>query len=223
MGAFLRRQRVLVGVILLTFGWCVAFALWIDWVSTPLRIPVSLSSVGSYEAKFQIRESEKDRLQLIFEPHGASDTYLEYIAGTGFVCAVFGKCFSDISVPIRWSITRLGEDEPVVADDVVMVNAGKRLLRRARPNYTYMRLLPGQYSFKAEVLQPVPELAGIFSSIALKFRFKLKGSHSWQVGYIWYGQLIFLIILPIAAIAGLMLLWRAGHALWTSRRATTAH
>lgn len=220
MLGFLRRQWILVCIAVLACGWLIAFPLWSQWVTAePLRAPILLAPAGSVEANIQIRVAETHSLSFLFERDGIPFANLQAIIGAMGMCKVGEVCSKGVPVPISWSLAPRGQDKLVAAGDTVTSDSTGWSQEHVYRLISRVRVPPGQYVFKAEVLRPVPELSGVRTSIALQI--EPKATSTWQLGLVWWGTAAtYLVVLPVAVCLGGVLVWRAGLTLRSSRRAT---
>jgi hypothetical protein len=216
MNSFLRRHWLLLAVLLLSSFWLAAFPIWSQWITVaPLRIPVSLAIPGRVQAEIQVRVPETYSLHFLFERDGVPFEELRTSIGAMGLCNDGEACSKGVPVPIRWSITPEGGDKPVLGGDVESQDSSGWSQAHVYRSIAKVRVPPGRYLFKAEILRPIPELAKLQTTIAMELQ--PKSTSTWQLGLVWWGAIAqYIIALPLAVCTALALLWRAGLTLRSS-------
>lgn len=180
-------------------------------------MPVSLATAGKVQAEVQVRVPETYSLHFLFERDGVPFEELKNSVGAMGVCKIGETCSKGVPVLIRWSITPEGSSEPVLGGDVESQDSSGWSQAHVYRSIAKVRVPPGRYLFKAEILRPVPELAKLRTAVAMELQ--PKSTSTWQLGLVWWGAIAqYVIVLPLAICAAVALLWRAGLALRSSGR-----
>jgi hypothetical protein len=178
--------------------------------SNPLNpITISLSPPGAVEETIDVVLPENYSLHLMFERDGIAFEQLKSSIGAMGLCKIGEQCAKGIPVPIGWSL-KDAETGAIAANGVVESQdstgwSAAHVYRRLGT----VKVQPGRYAFRADVLHPVPELAHLKTYIAIQLQ--PKGTTTWQMGLVWWGAIgQYLLAWPAAAYAIVLLLWRAG-------------
>jgi Domain of unknown function (DUF5625) len=195
------------------------FPLWSRWViSDPLNAIISLSPQGTVEKNIHIILPENYSLHLMFERKGIPFEQLKSSIGAMGVCKIGEQCSKGVPVPIRWSIRNIETGAISSSGEVESIDSSGWSADHVYRHLGFIKVQPGNYTFKAEVLRPVPKLAQMRTYIAIQLQ--PKASTTWQIGLVFWGSIgQYLLAWPIAIYAVIMLLCRASLAL-QSRKAS---
>lgn len=207
MSKFLQHQWKLVLSLAVSGLWWIIFPTWVDWVTTyPLDIPISLVSAVQVEADVLVRAPENHNLEFRFDRTIAFDELSTSIGAMG-LCKAVSQCSKGVPVLLRWSLTNQDSSKTYAGGDVETKDSHGWSQAHVYRFISAVRVPAGNYKFKAQVLRPAPELAKLPARIIL--RVPPKSASTWQFGLVWWGTLAqFIIFLPVAAYAALVLLWR---------------
>ena len=118
-------------------------------------------------------------------------------------------------MPIRWSLKSIETGEVASSGEVESIDSSGWSAAHVYRKVGTVKVQPGRYAFRAEVLRPVPDLANMRTQIAIQL--KPKGRTTWQMGLVWWGAIgQYLLAWPLVAYAGVLLVWRAGLTLLSS-------
>lgn len=186
--------------------WIGIFPLWSRWITTsPLNASITLAPAGHIEQPIKIVIPERYALNLVFEREGVPFEKLDTLLGSMRPPKIGEKPPPGIPVPIRWSLTSLETLNVVASGEVESVGSSGWSATEVDRHLGYIKTLPGEYIFRAEVLRSVAELSEIRTRIAI--RLHPKSSSTWQMGLVWWGMIgTYLIAWPAAAYASFLLL-----------------
>src|SRR5688572_941711 len=120
-----------------------------------------------------------------------------------------------VPVPVRWSLKSIETGEVASRGEVESIDSSGWSDAHVYRNLGTVKVQPGRYAFRAEVLRPVPDLASMRTQIAIQL--KPKRTTTWQMGLVSWGAIgQYLLAWPLIACAGVLLLWRAGLTLRSS-------
>jgi len=213
MNSFLRRHWLQFAILLISSFWLAVFPIWRNWITVdPLNTPVSLAIAGKVHAEVQVRVPETYSLHFRFERDGVLFEELKKSVGAMGVCKLGEPCSKGISVPVRWSITPEGSDKPLLGGEVETRDSSGWSQAHVYRSIAKVHVPTGKYTFEAEILRPVPELAKLRTTIAMQLQ--PKSTTTWQLGLVWWGAIArYIIALPLAIYAAIILLRRASLAL----------
>ena len=170
---------------------------------------MSFATASKVQTGIEVRVQETYSLHFLFSRDAVPFEELKSLIGAMGVCQTGEVCSKGVPVPIRWSITPVGSGKPIVEGNVVSQDSSAWSQAHVYRSIAKVRVPPGQYLFSAEVLQPAPELAKLSTAIAMGLQ--PKSDSTWQLGLVWWGGVAqYIIALPIAIYAAIVLLWRAG-------------
>lgn len=219
MNSFFRRNWPYAAVLLLSSFWLIIFPIWSQWITVdPLNMPVSVATANKVQAEIQIRVPEMYSLHFLFEREGVPFEELKNSIGAMGVCKIGEACSKGVLVPIRWTITPEGDSKPLLGGNVESLDSSGWSQAHVYRSIAQVRVPPGRYLFNAEVLRAVPELAKFRVNIAMALQ--PKSTSTWQLGLVWWGAIAqYIIALPIAVCAAVVLLWRTRLTLRSNGRA----
>ena len=209
MKQLLRRYWFHLAAMLVSSAWLIAFPLWSQWITAdPLNLPLPLSTASKVQTEIEVRMQETYSLHFLFSRNGIPFEELKSSIGAMGVCHAGEECSKGIPVPIRWSIKPIGADKPLLQGEVISQDSSGWSQAHVYRSIATVRLPPGRYLFTARLLRPVPELARIDAAIAMELQ--PKSSSTWQLGLVWWGAVVqYVVALPVAVYAAIVLLWRA--------------
>jgi hypothetical protein len=218
MRTFFTQQWRLIALLALSAGWIALFPAWAQWVSTnPLNTAISLSPPGTVEEKIDVKLRESYSLHLMFERNGIPFERLRNTVGAMGACKVGEQCPKGVPVPIRWSLKRIETGNVASSGEVDSIGSNGWSGAHVYRNLATIKVAPGRYAFRAEVLRPVHELADMRTHIAIEL--KPKAATTWQMGLVWWGTIgQYLLAWPLIAYAAVLLTWRAALTLRSSVR-----
>lgn len=221
MRAFCMQQWQLIVLLIVAVLCIVAFPVWGDWVTkNPFDAVISLSPPGLVREEIEIRIPEHYMVQLKFERDEIEFEQLKKLIGAMGVCLPKEECSKGEPVPIRWSLKNRETNETASSGLAESIDSNTWSRAHVYRRVGDIHVQPGKYVFEAEVTRPVPELAHIRTHIAIELH--PKNSTTWQIGLVWWGQiLIFIVVWPAAIIIALVLLWRAGLTFRSKGRAAS--
>jgi hypothetical protein len=216
MRTFCAQQWRVIAVLVLSIVWIAVFPIWSRWVSTdPLNSAISLLPPGAIEENIDVKLPEGYSLHLMFTRNGIPFERLRSTIGAMGVCKIGEQCPKGVPVPIRWSLKSIETGELASSGEVESIDSSGWSAAHVYRNLGTVKVQPGRYAFRAEVLRPVPELANMRTQIAIQL--KPKATTTWQMGLVWWGAIgQYLLAWPLVAYAGVLLVWRAGLTLLSS-------
>lgn len=204
-------------LLVLSALWIVAFPIWSQWVSSnPLNpTTISLSPAGAVEETIDVVLPENYSLHLMFERDGIAFEQLKSSIGAMGLCKIGEQCSKGIPVRIRWSLKSIETGEVASSGEVESIDSNGWSAAHVYRYLGIVKVQPGRYAFRAEVLRPVPDLANMRTQIAIQLQ--PKATTTWRMGLVWWGAIgQYLLAWPLVAYAGVLLLWRAGLTLRSS-------
>jgi hypothetical protein len=216
MRTFCAHEWRLIAVLVLSIVWIAVFPMWSRWVSTdPLNIAISLSPPEAIEENIHVKLAESYSLHLMFARNGIPFERLRSTIGAMGLCKIGEQCPKGIPVAVRWSLKSIETGEVASRGEVESIDSSGWSDAHVYRNLGTVKVQPGRYAFRAEVLRPVPDLANMRTHIAIQL--KPKRTTTWQMGLVWWGAVgQYLLAWPLVACAGVLLLWRAGLTLRSS-------
>lgn len=209
-------------VLLIVAALCiVVFPIWSDWVTkNPFDAVISLSPPGSLKEDIEIRIPERYMVQLKFERDGIEFEQLKKLIGAMGLCPTKEECSKGVPVPIRWSLKNRQTGATTSSGLAESIDSSGWSRAHVYRRVGTIQVQPGKYIFEVEVTRPVPELVHIRTHIAIELH--PKSATTWQIGLVWWGQIIsFIVIWPAVIIIALVLLWRAGLTFRSKGRAAS--
>ncbi len=216
MGAFFTKNRQHIFLFAACCAWIVAFPIWEQQVTRdPLNTIISTFPQGKVEENISIPIPETYSLHFMFERNGIEVEQLKKTVGS-MGCLHAEDCSKGIPIPIRWSLKSIDSGTVVAGEEIETIDSQGWSGAHVYRNVGSVRVQPGNYVFKAEVLRPVPELAYLRTHIALQVN--AKSASTWQMLTVWFGSIVQLyFVWPIAIIISISLLWQAGLAVHSNK------
>lgn len=212
----LQQWRLIVLLVFLAL-WIGLFPIWSRWIaSDPLNAAISLSPAGTVEEVIQIRIPERYSLDLIFNREGIPLQQLKDSIGESGLCEIEKPCSKGVPVPIRWSLKNMATGDIASSGEIESKDAHGWSSAHVYRYVGIVKVQPGKYAFKAEVLHPVPELAHLKVHIAIHLQ--PKASTSWQIGLVWWGSIGQFLAWPAGICVLFVLLERAILAMRSNRQ-----
>jgi len=220
MKAFLLGNRYLLVALIVLSIWFAWFRAWSQSVTaSPLDEPISFAVRGKIEKEIYVPIPEHYQLCLVFERSDVPFQQLEQLLGK-WVFENGRQIPSGIAVPIRWSILKGGSQVTILHGERRTYGAYAWSRSEVYRLIEDVKLKPGHYIFRAEVLREVPELAHL--KVRLTLKLDMKSASTWQLLYVWIGSIAsFYGVVPLMVMLMLIIATRAVRAsvAWISRRA----
>lgn len=176
-------------IIFIAFTWMIIFPMWSERVTKdPLDVPISLNPAGKIEHNIEIPVPEKYEIRLVFERTDLSVERLRTLIG-GHMCPRNGPCFKGIPVPIKWSLSEGEFGNDVAGGEIISQGITNWHKYEVDRHVGFIKVKPGRYVFRAAVLQGVPELESIRSSLVIH----APGYTTWQFVLVIYGKVAIII------------------------------
>lgn len=172
-------------MIFIAFTWMIIFPMWSEWVTKdPLDVPISLNPAGTIEHNIEIPVPEKYKIILVFEKADQFHEKLKTLIGDG-------PRSKGIPVPIKWSLSEGKCGGDIAGGEIISRGSAGWSEREVSRHVDFIKVKPGRYVFRAAILQGVPELESIRSSLVIKTDFK--NSTTWQYSLVFFGKLAIII------------------------------
>lgn len=215
MGLYYRQHSRQILLLLIAILWLVAFPQWRDETNrNPLDAIISISPQGTVEQDIRVPIPENYFLDLWFERDGVGFEQLNVSLGG---CISVQQCFKGVPLSIRWSLKSIQTGVVVASGERDTIGSQGWSGAHVYRYVDRVKVQPGTYAFKAEVLRPVPELAYLRTHIVLHA--DLKWASTWQITAGFLGSIVELYIaLPIVVYQAAILLWHAGLTLRSKGR-----
>lgn len=212
MRTFIFRQLKLFIPLVLIALWSLLFPMWNDYViKSPLDASIPLSPKGTVEKEVQIVIPEIYDLNLVFERANIPYEQLKMLLGD-WVYKDGKPIPSGVRVPVRWTLTSLADGKIIVSGEIDSFGSTGWSTAEVTRAIGYIRVKSGKYLFRAEILRDVNEFKHIKTRIAMQHR--TKTSSTWQMNFLFWGQLVTIFVLwPAALIIVFSLLCR-----WSFKR-----
>jgi len=182
MKAFLRAHWGLVALLVLLLLWAIGAPLAADkLLDPPVDQPLGLSPGGRVRETFRIFIEQRYELHLDFDRAGdESDELLTLIGGAGYRGTQ--PIQPGVHIPLRWSLREAGSGAPIAGADADTLGAMGWSMARVERDVAEFRLSPGAYSFEAEVLRDVPELAKLKCHLVVSLHHEVMKGYGITVG-----------------------------------------
>lgn len=207
MKAFLASRWGLWILLVFLLGLQALFMEWSDAVSAPpVRTQITLSPRGTVETPIRVIVPGSHRLELAFAREGQDIRQMEKLLGI----ATYRKgelITPPIAVPIRWSLVDSGTGVVTASGQGDSSLAARSGAVEIYQKVESVSIPSGNYTFKAEILRDVPELAHLKTSLVMALN--SMPVTPWQVTLVWWGMLaINFIVRPVMLLIGVILLVR---------------
>lgn len=217
---YLRRQKKLLALLILTMLWLSLFPAWVHRVTAkPLDDAITLSPSGTINREIEVAIPEHYEINLVFER--ASLPFQELKTLLGDWAYRDGQPIpSGVRVPVRWSLKKLHDGSIAASGENDTFGAIAWSAAEVDRKVGGFRVKPGRYLFNAQVLHDVPALAHIGTRLSINL--PSKASSTWQMTLVWWGSIAsYIVVWPAAAVIAMLLILQAGRSFFSARAART--
>ena len=174
------------------------FSTWSEYLQKPpLQESISLDPPSSIEREIRVPVPEQYALELEFSRDGHSVEEVKSLVGDLI------ERTAGIAVPIQWSISSVRSGNVVASGKSYSVGSSGWSNDSVSRSIATVRVEPGRYKFRAQIDEPVPELAKLSPKIVPSFNFKT--ATTWQMNVSTLGTFVIVFLFPV--IAGPLLVW----------------
>ena len=209
ISSFLFEQRKLIALLVVIALWLWLFPKWVNWVTAkPLDEVITLAPRGSICKEIRVVIPEIFELNLVFERANLPFEQLKSLLGMPSYTADKIPIPSGVRVPVKWALKDLSGASIAASGEVDSFSSDSWSATEVGRQVDHVRVAPGRYLFTAEILRDVPELAHIKTRLSMQLH--PKTSSTWQMSFVVWGSLAYvLLVLPAAVAIVLDLLWHA--------------
>jgi hypothetical protein len=181
----IRWRVILVVALLFWIGGIVVLAWLID--RSPLEQPISLDPPGAIDTRIWIPLRARYTLLFEFSPQGHSAEQLKKL---------IGELDTDgVPIALSWTLTSSKTNTVVIRGSAVAKGRGRDSGGTLFRSVDALDVEPGQYQFRATILNPVPQLASLSARLELRHIFEKTGS-AWISNALLLGAFTVWIVIP---------------------------
>lgn len=207
--SFLAKHRWAVTALVVLIAWLIGHHYWVRWISgTAVYETISLSPPGSFEKDIIVRKPEIYQPELVFSIGDVPREEMWRLLGEYGLDKTGNPRKPGVIVSLRWLVIPSGSNHVVASTEInsfgTSSHSSETFAREAGPA---LKLAPGIYRFRLEIVRDVPELR--FLKTQFRLRRNAKGRASWHDDLIFWGAMLnFYLLIPLTALLALYLIAR---------------